>query len=87
MGRPKIAMNLRPILLLAATAGCGSDSGSAAAEDGFKIKPVAGCEQGWAQPTDRSADRKPARCHDGTVEKSDVVNRSFYDAVAGHQDN
>jgi len=47
--------------MLAVTAACGSDEPSTRADD-FEVVPVDGCEQGWTDPADRSADRAPARC-------------------------
>ncbi len=63
MVRYRIALGASAALLLLATTACGSDSSpKGGEEDGFVVQPVAGCEQGWTDPADLSAERKVARC-------------------------
>ena len=65
------------VALLLALAGCGSagdttldGSGSSGSSgdtsaSGGTVEPVAGCEDGWTDPSDMSADRQVARCTSG----------------------
>ena len=55
------------VVLLAA--GCGSDGGNEGAGSTGRttpVGPVAGCEEGWTDPSDMSAERTVARCATGS---------------------
>jgi len=66
-GAAAVLAAVMSVVLLAA--GCGSDGGNEGAGSTGRttpVGPVAGCEEGWTDPSDMSAERTVARCATGS---------------------